>query len=625
MLLGAEIGLLLAGIYCFFSGKYPLTKQRVVYGPTASLLGLLSCAPFVLSILFGFVVGLTKTKASIEAMRGTFIVVEIGILICSVAVIYAIGLASSESPINYAEAGRMVLTGNLAERLKPESSSWHFKAIFLVLLVVAVTFIGSAVVIGNWSEIFPPSSTETADSDIDEIPPAPPAAGPVPASLMPGTHRSYERKLKYNRETLAAAYEKIGHKDPKWDEHAHAAMELAAQYFSNDGDPNAQLKHIHAATTQAFAAGCNDPLILYLHARSSDPKTPDANLERSYAKAARAMASSEYPPTRRATAMFRAADRYLKRLDDSRAKAEAKRLFDAGLLLLPVSAREEERCIDTENSWYDSAHDALAGYRKLGYDLDKAWGGIDKVLAGEKSLEVTRLLLKGDFHIQWAWQARGTGPTKSVPANDAKKFDDRLQIARQSLEKSLQVAPHYDMPATLMLTVEKGQSRGREEMEKWFDRAIEFHPSYDVCLEKLEWLQPKWHGSTEEMLAFAHACRDSANWERRYPLVIVDAHLMIANMQPPRSRMSYFRRLDVAADILYVYAKSLERFDDDMVLRTRYAYYCYLCGHPRRAHAQFERIGDKLCWDENLTERTIKDIRDKAANEGRSKSPGSKS
>ena len=55
------------------------------------------------------------------------------------------------------------------------------------------------------------------------------------------------------------------------------------------------------------------------------------------------------------------------------------------------------------------------------------------------------------------------------------------------------------------------------------------------------------------------------------------------------------------------------RHPDDISLRSRYAYYCWQCGYPRRAHKQFEQIGDKLWWDNTFTEAKMKQARANAA------------
>ena len=48
-------------------------------------------------------------------------------------------------------------------------------------------------------------------------------------------------------------------------------------------------------------------------------------------------------------------------------------------------------------------------------------------------------------------------------------------------------------------------------MEEWFRRAMKADPgNYSACSSKLYYLEPKWHGSEEEMLAFG-----ASAWRRR--------------------------------------------------------------------------------------------------------------
>src|SRR5207249_2516298 len=78
----------------------------------------------------------------------------------------------------------------------------------------------------------------------------------------------YRDMLAWNRRTLVGAYEKVGRKDPRWDKFAREALEAAARVFSHSVDPVAYLWDIHNVTEAAIRFGCDDPLILYLHACS---------------------------------------------------------------------------------------------------------------------------------------------------------------------------------------------------------------------------------------------------------------------------------------------------------------------------------------------------------------------
>ena len=52
----------------------------------------------------------------------------------------------------------------------------------------------------------------------------------------------------------------------------------------------------------------------------------------------------------------------------------------------------------------------------------------------------------------------------------------------------------------------------------------------------MDWLDPKWHGSVEEMLAFGRACAATKNWQADITLVAVDAHGRAAFQHGKRSR-----------------------------------------------------------------------------------------
>ena len=545
------------------------------------------------------------------------IALEAGIVIACVAIIYAVGFMFAEtSDANRQEPS--IYSVNAGPHATPAPSGSAVKGIVLALVVGGSVFFGAFLVQAFWADIqeqlgFAPPLNETAESDIDEIPAAPAVAGPVPEYLLPCSWQPrVDRMLDFNRRTLAAAYEKVGKRSPDWDESALLALELTARQFSFGPDPQAQPKDIHTCTRKALDAGCDDPLILYIHYRFADNNVSEAEIEQGFAKAAKALQASKYPPFRRLSALNKALESKLKRIHDPVIRAQTTRLVSDFLRLLAVSGREDEPCLDLEAVWHEFARAAYDAQKKLGVDSEEAWRRVGDKLATAKPLEATRWLLRGDLYIQWAWEARGSGYANMVPKDRWRIFDERLTFARDSLEKSWELSPGRS--ASYMLSVELGKSRGRAEMEKWFERAIQYDPSTTVCGKKLEWLHPKWHGSTEEMLAFGRACRDSKNWERSFPLIMVDAHLRMADMlSTEAAKRSYFRRPDVAADIVYVYAKCVERSPNDASLRSRYAYHCYLCGHPRRAHKQFQQLGDKLWWDDFFTEAKMKQVRAEAA------------
>lgn len=108
MILGAEIGMIIMGLIAIFSGKFSLTKNRVVYGMLARLLGVLWLLPIPLSMLVGIVVGfiyVTQNPGTTQdqlaktfGLTGT--IIEGTIVVVFIALAYLIGWNNAQPPQN---------------------------------------------------------------------------------------------------------------------------------------------------------------------------------------------------------------------------------------------------------------------------------------------------------------------------------------------------------------------------------------------------------------------------------------------------------------------------------------------------------------------------------------------
>lgn len=605
------------GIVGLMTGKFYLGRGRVVHGSLTRMLSLIALAPFPLSFLFGLIYGLTRPRGTTlnlmsDSVRWTLIAIEAICVIVCLALVYVIGWSASSSGGDESSYEDLLRPRDT----RPKAPS-NIKGFLAIGGIVVLVFLAGTIGIAMWPAVQESLGfanwNESPEADVAALPPAPASAGPVPEILKPiSLQPRIDRMVQFNRRTMADAYEKVGKKNPKWDKHARDAMELATQNFSNQDTPHAQPKDIREATQKALSAGCNDPMIIYLHYRFADSKATPGEVERGFMRSAMLMQTSGYPPIRKASAYWKAAEEKLKRPEETGVKAQAERLLNDIVQCVLVSAREEEPSLDLENLWYEFARDACTGYEKLGFRPMDSWNKIDRAMAGEKKLEAARFLFKGDTFLRWAWEARGKG-FGAIPKGAEKSFNDRMKVAREGLEKSYQLQPDSNA-AELLLHAEVAQPRGRAEMEKWFERAHQRHPGYQVCEKKLEWLHPKRHGSKEEMLEFARTCRDSQAWEVRTPMIIEKAHSGFAySLASESARDAYFRQPEVAEELVYVLAKTVECFPHDTQARTLYAFYCWKCGHPRRSHYQFQQLGDKLWWADANSEQQIIDARSKAA------------
>jgi hypothetical protein len=421
--------------------------------------------------------------------------------------------------------------------------------------------------------------------------------------------------LAWNRRTLIGAYEKVGKKDPRWDKPAREALDAAARNFSHTIDPQTYLWDIHNATQTAIGFGCDDPLILYLHARSfhKNVRATAEEIDRCHTAAATGMKNSAYPPFRRAIALSKAGTHAVGAkgaYTEERFNA-AERLFETALGLLPLSAAEDERTPDLEHHWLQIALEALQGYRLTGGDDLAAFEKVDAALAKSPALKVVRLQVKGEFYVNFAWQARGNGFADTVTKEGQTKFEQRLGVARQALEEAWEVEPNNPRTAARMITVEKGLSRGRDEMEKWFQRAMSADGNnINACRAKLDWLDPKWNGSEEEMLAFGKACRETGNWRMGITLLAAEArHRAMARLSTDAAKSAYMRTAVVWDDFHSVYSEYVKHYPLDYAARSRYAAYCYLCGRYEESNRQFLVVGENLWWGEGFPENVMKRTR----------------
>ncbi len=425
--------------------------------------------------------------------------------------------------------------------------------------------------------------------------------------------------LAWNRRTLQGAYDEVGKRDARWDEPARKAMDLAARMFSGEVDPEVTLRDVYASAKAAVDAGCDDPMLLYLYSRSSvgpdDPGKPEAI--RRARESAKALAASRYPALRRAVALRVGGDQALSVGDPGDGvRKDAERDFDAALALLGESVASDEHNEFWEAKWSDTLLGLTKGYRALGVPAEDAYGRVDAGLsriADATDAKGLRPLFRGIFWFYYGWEARTNAFAPGVPAGGFEALEERLSVARTALEQAWQLQPGLGVAAQYLIEIDKAIGGDRATMELWFDRAMRANgDDRAACWSKLDWLDPKWHGSAEEMLAFGRACRDTKNWRTGITLLVADAHRRVAGELGGPEKVEYMSLPEVWADIQPVYDEYLKHHPNDDVARSKFATICFVGGHFREAEAQYLALGDRLTeWYEipNVPLEELKRIR----------------
>ena len=418
--------------------------------------------------------------------------------------------------------------------------------------------------------------------------------------------------LAWNRATLGDAYAKVGKRDPKWDGPAREALDRAARLFSMREDPLVTPGDVFGPARQAVLAGCDDPLVLYLYAITGvGPNFPG---ERESAlrvrRAGDAMAAGAYSPFRRAMAVLKATGLRVRSalqggLSDDRRAIDAG--FDQVLTLLARSAADDARGLSWETRWHEALWDILVDWYRLDGDRKPGFDRLDARLAQIPRIEPLRLSIRGQFYMQWAWDARTDRAAAAVTGKQFAAFGERLAEARRALEAAYKLDPKQPRVARTMLEVHKGigAADDRATMELWFERAMELDPSdRDSCWNKLDWLDPRWHGDPDgrEMLGFGRSCAATHNWHRGITLLAADALMRKYASNPRADGGKYLTRAENWELIRSVNEEYLKHYPDDAVALTKYAFLTFWAARIELAHELFERLGDRLTtWNDTPT------------------------
>ena len=188
-------------------------------------------------------------------------------------------------------------------------------------------------------------------------------------------------------------------------------------------------------------------------------------------------------------------------------------------------------------------------------------------------------------------------------------MEKRLALARGALEAAWKLDPHGSITPRLMLAVLLGVGCERDEMESWFGRAMVDEGSrFDAVSAKMEWLDPKWYGTPEDVLAFGRSCRESKDWRSGITLFAVQAHQRVIFQYDDERREEYTRNDAFWEVVRAVYEEYLSHYEGDDRERSMFAALCYECHKYKEADREFKAVGANLSGNyyfdmEEMTER----------------------
>ncbi len=233
-----------------------------------------------------------------------------------------------------------------------------------------------------------PTPPGTGASGLDDTPDVVAVVDTPPIPQDPERRRQNDEDLlDWNRRTVVGAYERAGKKDPRWDGLARDALEALARHWSRVTGPVVTSEQVHALVVKAMDAGCDDPMVSYAFARTSNGANypgVDSIIER-HVTAAAALEDSEYPAFRRANALIAAGDMVSTGEGATPERIqEGERFYERVLELIPLSVADDEHHPRTMEAWYDLASQVTYSLGRITGDLPGSFERVEDVLRASR-------------------------------------------------------------------------------------------------------------------------------------------------------------------------------------------------------------------------------------------------
>ena len=226
------------------------------------------------------------------------------------AIIYAVGLPLSESSDGVANRDHEFARRRSSGAAGPS----NINGILVMIVLVAIAFIGGLVMIGYGPNLFVATSAETADSDINEIPPKPEvAAASAGVAVLPGA--AWRPRLQQLLVIIAERWRRLTIKLATRTPIGTSTLTLPWSWRRRNSTGRSShgpfsISMLPRKRRWRLVATIRSSC--FFHVRSADKKTSEAELDRGYAKAAKALLASSYPPSRRTITLSKHTQRRLK-------------------------------------------------------------------------------------------------------------------------------------------------------------------------------------------------------------------------------------------------------------------------------------------------------------------------
>jgi len=236
------------------------------------------------------------------------------------------------------------------------------------------------------------------------------------------------------------------------------------------------------------------------------------------------------------------------------------------------------------------ANRLLQSYMWLDKDYEAHYKDVRAaVVAARGEQDPSLPVLDAWLHVRLANIARGQKWASQT--SDAQFAEHARQMRLADERAAAALAKGADPVDVTQLASAIAWGRGeRAALEEWFTIGTLLEPGdYQWYEDKGNWLQARWFGSDDELLAFGREMHALRRYEGRASMVLLDAHHRVASGPPKKA--GYHARPEVCADYVAVYDGLLARYPEAWGDRNRYLQRLVECREWDGAARQLAALG----------------------------------
>jgi hypothetical protein len=207
---------------------------------------------------------------------------------------------------------------------------------------------------------------------------------------------------------------------------------------------------------------------------------------------------------------------------------------------------------------------------------------------------ITARLALANTMAEYGWKGRSSAWASNVTEQQWKLFRERLAKAHKLLMDADKLKKKCPCWYGMMLNLGLGENLDRKEYDRLFNESVKREPAYlSVYMDKLTYLQPRWHGEPGEWQKFAQESADKiggAEGDKVYARMIWNIEWLAGEEYASdfhSGRLSWDRAKRGFHGLMAEYA-------DDWGPPSEFCTLSVMAGDRQQAKELFEKLGDRV-------------------------------